>query len=49
MSKKRWMMAVIAEAKKSGDATAQVLPFARQVRHGWNAKPVTSQKKRASA
>ena len=49
MSKKRWMMAVIAEAKKSGDATAQVLPFARQVRRVWNVKAVTSEKKRASA
>ncbi|MEM6727677.1 MAG: hypothetical protein AAF618_04180 [Pseudomonadota bacterium] len=32
MSKKRWLKAVVAEAKQSGDETAMKLPFTRQAR-----------------
>ncbi|MEL6550023.1 MAG: hypothetical protein AAFQ54_07225 [Pseudomonadota bacterium] len=32
MGQRRWMRAVIEEAKASGDETAKRMPFARQVR-----------------
>ncbi|MEM6478067.1 MAG: hypothetical protein AAF841_08205 [Pseudomonadota bacterium] len=38
MAKKRWMTAMIAEAKKNGDVTAEHLPFSRQMRRVQDAR-----------
>ncbi|MEM9438109.1 MAG: hypothetical protein AAGA15_13815 [Pseudomonadota bacterium] len=48
MSKKRWMAAVIEEAKKS-EETARALPFARQARQAAREAVAALERKRASA
>lgn len=51
MSKKRWMAAIVAEAKKTAEAPSVVLPFTRQARavKRLPANPRVRLKSRASA